>query len=61
MVKAKKTKVIEEVKANKSSGNLEDCIRKKAYELWEQKGRLSGKDLESWLEAEKIIKSGKKR
>jgi hypothetical protein len=61
MVKAKKTKVIEEVKANESSGNLEDCIRKKAYELWEQKGRLSGKDLENWLEAEKIIKSGKKR
>jgi len=46
---------------SKSSGeNLDNCIRKKAYELWEKKGRISGKDLEIWLEAEKIVKAGKK-
>lgn len=32
-------------------------IRKKAQELYEKSGRKSGRDLENWLEAERIIKS----
>lgn len=40
--------------AVKTSGS--DCISKKAYELWEQKGRVQGKDLDIWLEAEKMVK-----
>ena len=43
-----------------TKGNFDDCIRKKAYELWEKKGRISGKDLEIWLEAEKIVKGCQK-
>ena len=31
-------------------------IRAKASELWEKKGRAPGKDVENWLEAERIVK-----
>ncbi len=31
-------------------------IEKIAYELWEQTGRVHGRDLEHWLEAERIVK-----
>ncbi len=34
-------------------------VQKKAKELWERNGRAQGKDLENWLEAEKLVKSGK--
>jgi len=27
-----------------------------AYELWEQTGRVHGKDIEHWLEAERIVR-----
>ncbi len=33
-----------------------ECIRKKAYELWEQDGRKHGRDLNYWLHAEKAVK-----
>jgi hypothetical protein len=39
-----------------SCKNMEGQIRSKARELWEQKGRVQGKDLEIWLEAERIVK-----
>ena len=48
--------------SNSSLKNRESCqdmteqIRSKARELWEQKGRVQGKDLDIWLEAERIIK-----
>jgi hypothetical protein len=32
-------------------------IRKKAAEIYEQNGRLPGRDMENWLEAERIVKS----
>jgi hypothetical protein len=35
----------------------EDLIRKKAYELHEQSGFQHGRDMDDWLEAEKIGKS----
>ena len=50
---------------NKASSNsstsipqdqLTDMIRKKAYELYEKRGKKSGQDMNNWLEAEKIIK-----
>jgi hypothetical protein len=50
---------------NKSSAvkttdtDLTERIRRKAREIWEKKGRTQGKDLEYWLEAEKLVKSGK--
>ena len=35
---------------------LTDMIRKKAYELYEKRGKKSGQDMANWLEAERIIK-----
>ena len=42
-----------------SEAELIDCIQKKAKELWGQKGHIQGKDLDIWLEAERLVKSGK--
>jgi hypothetical protein len=39
--------------------DLAECITKKAHELWEKKGHIQGKDLDIWLEAEKIVKGSK--
>ena len=50
---------------NKASSNsstsipqdqLTDMIRKKAYELYEKRGRKPGHSMNDWLEAERIIK-----
>jgi DUF2934 family protein len=35
--------------------NLEDEIRRRAYELYEQRGYLPGRDYEDWLTAEQEI------
>ena len=35
---------------------LTDMIRKKAYELYEKRGKKQGRDMDNWLEAERIIK-----
>jgi len=32
-------------------------VEKKAYELYEQKGRVPGQDMDNWLEAEKLVKN----
>lgn len=43
-------------KTNISQDQLTDMIRKKAYELYEKRGKESGHDMDNWLEAEKMIK-----
>lgn len=40
-----------------TSQEFTDAIRKKAQELYEKSGRKSGRDLDNWLEAERIVKS----
>ena len=35
---------------------LTNMIRKKAYELYEKRGKKSGQDMNNWLEAERIVK-----
>ena len=35
---------------------LTDMIRKKAYELYEKRGKKSGRDMDNWLEAERMIR-----
>ncbi len=32
-----------------------ECIKKKAYELWEKGGCRQGRDLDYWLDAEKAV------
>jgi len=35
---------------------LHEAIRKKAQEIYEKGGRKPGRDLDNWLEAERIVK-----
>lgn len=37
--------------------DLHEKIAKLAYELYEKAGRVEGRDLDNWLEAERVIKS----
>ena len=39
-----------------SKEDINALITKKAYELFEKRGRKAGYSLQDWLEAEKIIK-----
>jgi len=39
--------------------NLEEEIRKRAFALFEARGREEGHELEDWLRAEEEIKGGK--
>lgn len=34
---------------------MRDRIAQKAYELWQERGRRAGRDLEDWLDAEAIV------
>lgn len=47
---------------NRKAGqkSLREMIEKKAYEIYEQRGKESGKELDDWLEAEKIVVRKKK-
>ncbi len=38
--------------------NLEDNIRRRAYELYEERGREDGHDLDDWLRAEDEVRKG---
>ncbi|MGH7851417.1 MAG: DUF2934 domain-containing protein [Thermodesulfobacteriota bacterium] len=56
MLDTKKAKLAAAGKrANKSDGAIRDAIAKKAYEIYEDRGRANGMDFEHWLEAEAII------
>ena len=39
----------------KASGDLEEQIRRRAYEVYEQRGRVKGYALDDWLQAEAEI------
>ena len=40
-----------------NQNQLADMVRKKAYELYEKRGRKAGHSMDDWLEAERIVKS----
>jgi hypothetical protein len=42
-----------------SQEQKQEKIRKKAYEMFEKRGYANGSDWADWLEAERIVKSGK--
>ncbi len=50
--KASASKAVETTTLPQSQGNVEDLIRFRAYELFEQRGRNHGADMEDWLRAE---------
>ncbi len=48
-------------KPGKDNSALTDAIARKAYEIYEERGREDGKDFEHWLEAEKLVKAKTKK
>ncbi|MDD5408724.1 MAG: DUF2934 domain-containing protein [Candidatus Omnitrophica bacterium] len=44
--------------ASFSQEKLTGAIREKAQEIYEKSGRKPGRDLENWLQAERIVKTG---
>lgn len=40
----------------KYSDEVRERIAKKAYELYEQQGRLGERDVEDWLKAEELVR-----
>ena len=56
MVKKSTNKISSNSKMSISQDQLTDMIRKKANELYEKSGKKPGRDLDNWLEAERIIK-----
>jgi Protein of unknown function (DUF2934) len=42
--------------AFKADGDIEDRIRQRAYELYEQEGRQEGRDQEYWFRAEAEVR-----
>ena len=44
------------------SPEIEDAIRNRAYQLYEQRGGAGGSAMQDWLEAEaEVLRAGKKR
>jgi malic enzyme len=41
----------------KHSDQVRERIAKKAYELYEQRGRQAERDLEDWLKAEELVRN----
>ncbi len=39
-----------------SKDDLSKLVEKKAYELYEKRGKKSGHSMDDWLEAERIVK-----
>lgn len=62
---ASKTKATAVKKTKKKASNneqqIQEEIAKKAYELYEESGREDGRDMEHWLEAEKLLKPKPRR
>jgi len=45
----------------KDQKTLHEMIEKKAYEIYKQRGGEHGRDLDDWLEAERIVRGKKKK
>lgn len=48
-------------KSSSAKESVQDKIARVAYELYEKSGRVHGKDIEHWLEAEIIVLGKKKK
>lgn len=61
MKKAKASKSASPAAARASAASIElpdglwDRIARKAYELWDARGRRDGYDLQDWLDAEQVV------
>jgi len=52
---AAEIKLVPEVKRNVTPINLEDEIRRRAYELYEERGGIPGRENDDWLVAEREV------
>jgi hypothetical protein len=43
------------------SSDIQECIRRRAYQLYEQRGRIDGFDLDDWVQAEREILGAQKQ
>lgn len=43
--------------AQPSSAIDDDAIARRAYEIYESRGRIDGRDVEDWLQAERELRS----
>lgn len=62
--KASSTEAVAKKLAKKPSARelkIQEAIAEKAYELYEQSGRADGRDVDHWLEAEKLLKPKPRR
>jgi len=58
----KTTKEIDKMGEHNCYGKNEaECIKKKAYELWEKDGHKNGNDLHYWLQAKKTVEAHTKK
>ena len=48
-------KLVPEIRKNANGGTIEEEIRRRAYELYEERGCAPGRDYEDWLSAEREI------
>ena len=48
---------VAEMQMHEEQLSLNDQIRRRAYELYEEKGRIDGHELEDWLQAESELKA----
>jgi hypothetical protein len=46
---------------NCCGGDVQECIQKRAYELWRNEGCKPGRDQDYWLLAEKAVKAPVKK
>ena len=37
--------------------DMEQQIRERAYQIWEEQGRPHGREIENWLEAERSVRA----
>lgn len=45
----------------KTPSDVEDAIRRRAYEFYEQRGYVDGHDMEDWLSAEQELRGEDRR
>ena len=54
-MKPKNAKTSQALVAEHATGDLQDRIRQRAYELWEASGCPQGREAEHWLQAEREL------
>jgi hypothetical protein len=59
MAKHDKAQTQQVTQTSAKTPDPQQLIAQKAYELWEQGGRIEGRDLENWLEAERLIRQAR--